>query len=90
MVEPKGDVLTGLDVLAEENFAPLRGKRIGLITNHTGFSRDGKRNVDLMLAAGVKITALFSPGARPGRHRRPRECRRYQRSSHRASGLQPV
>jgi uncharacterized protein YbbC (DUF1343 family)/CubicO group peptidase (beta-lactamase class C family) len=60
-VEPKGEVLTGLDVLAEDNFAALRGKRIGLITNHTGLSRDGKRNVDLMLAAGVKVTALFSP-----------------------------
>lgn len=61
VVEPKGDVLTGLDVLAQEKFAPLLGKRIGLITNHTGLSRDGKRNVDLMLAAGVKITVVFSP-----------------------------
>jgi uncharacterized protein YbbC (DUF1343 family)/CubicO group peptidase (beta-lactamase class C family) len=60
-VEPKGEVLTGLDVLAEDNFAALRGKRIGLITNQTGLSRDGKRNVDLMLAAGVRVTALFSP-----------------------------
>src|SRR5580658_2957902 len=60
-VEPKGEVLAGLDVLVEENFAALRGKRIGLITNQTGLSRDGKRNVDLMLAAGVKVTKLFSP-----------------------------
>jgi len=60
-VEPKGEVLAGLDVLVEENFATLRGKRIGLITNQTGISRDGKRNVDLMLAAGVRVTALFSP-----------------------------
>src|SRR5580698_2077777 len=52
-VEPKGEVLTGLDVLAEDHFTALRGKRIGLITNQTGLSRDGKRNVDLMLAAGV-------------------------------------
>ncbi len=61
VVEPRGAVLTGLDVLAEQDFAPLRGKRIGLITNQTGLSRDGKRNIDLMRAAGVKITALFSP-----------------------------
>ncbi len=60
-VEPKGQVLTGLDVLAEDNFAAFHGKRIGLITNQTGISRDGKRNVDLMLAAGVQVTALFSP-----------------------------
>jgi len=61
VIEPKKAVLTGLDVLVKDNFAPLRGKRVGLITNHTGLSRDGKRNVDLMLAAGVKIVTLFSP-----------------------------
>ncbi|HEX4592978.1 MAG TPA: exo-beta-N-acetylmuramidase NamZ domain-containing protein [Bryobacteraceae bacterium] len=61
VVEPKKDILTGLDVLAKNNFAPLRGKRVGLITNHTGLSRDGKRNIDLMRAAGVQIVALFSP-----------------------------
>ena len=61
VVAPNGQVLTGLDVLAKEDFAPLRGKRIGLITNHTGISRDGKRNVDLMVAAGVKVVALFAP-----------------------------
>jgi len=60
-VEPNAGVLTGLDVLAQDHFAALRGKRIGLITNQTGVSRDGRRNVDLMLAAGVQVTALFSP-----------------------------
>jgi uncharacterized protein YbbC (DUF1343 family)/CubicO group peptidase (beta-lactamase class C family) len=60
-VEHQGDVMTGLDVLAEQHFTPLAGKRIGLLTNHTGLSRDGKRNVDVMLAAGVKIVALLSP-----------------------------
>jgi uncharacterized protein YbbC (DUF1343 family) len=54
-------VLTGLDVLAEQNFAPLKGKKIGLITNHTGLDRDGKRNVDRMLAAGVQLVAIFAP-----------------------------
>jgi uncharacterized protein YbbC (DUF1343 family) len=56
-----GDVLTGLDVLRNQNFAPFKGKHIGLITNHTGLSRDGKRNIDLMLAAGIDVRALFSP-----------------------------
>ncbi len=54
-------VLTGLDVLAQQDFAPLTGKRIGLITNHTGLSREGKRNIDLMIAAGVQVAALFTP-----------------------------
>jgi len=60
-VARNAEVLTGLDILARENFAPLRGMRVGLITNHTGISRDGRRNVDLMLEAGVKVTALLSP-----------------------------
>jgi len=30
-----GRVQTGLDVLEAEKFAPLRGKHVGLITNHT-------------------------------------------------------
>lgn len=55
------DVLTGLDVLAAQNFAPLQGKRTGLITNHTGLTREGKRNIDVMLQGGVRLTALFSP-----------------------------
>lgn len=61
IVEPKAAVMTGLDVLAEQNFAPLAGKNVGLITNHTGLSRDGKRNIDLMLAAGIKIRTVFTP-----------------------------
>jgi uncharacterized protein YbbC (DUF1343 family)/CubicO group peptidase (beta-lactamase class C family) len=54
-------VRTGLDVLAGQNFAPFRGKRIGLITNHTGLDCKGNRNIDLMKAAGINLVALFSP-----------------------------
>lgn len=61
VVEPMGKTLTGLDVLAQQNFASLRGKRIRLITNQTGIDRNGKRNIDLMVAAGISVTALFSP-----------------------------
>lgn len=53
--------LTGLDVLAAQNFQPLLGKRVGLITNQTGIDRQGRRNVDLMRAAGVGLVTLFSP-----------------------------
>ena len=60
-VERNGRTLTGLDVLAAENFRPLQGKRIGLITNPTGVDLTGKRNIDAMRAAGVNIVALFSP-----------------------------
>jgi uncharacterized protein YbbC (DUF1343 family)/CubicO group peptidase (beta-lactamase class C family) len=60
-VERDGHTLTGLDVLAAENFKPLNGKRLGLITNHTGVDRAGRRNVDLMRAAGINVAAIFSP-----------------------------
>jgi uncharacterized protein YbbC (DUF1343 family)/CubicO group peptidase (beta-lactamase class C family) len=56
-----GTVDTGLDVLVREKFARWKGKRIGLITNHTGITRDGRRNVDVMLAEGVQVAALFAP-----------------------------
>ena len=57
-----GPVQTGLDVLRAEGFAPLRGKRVGLVTNHTGRARDGATAIDLLFAAPeVKLVALFSP-----------------------------
>jgi len=56
-----GATLTGLDVLAAQDFQPLQGKHVGLITNQTGVDRLGRRNVDLMRAAGVPVVALFSP-----------------------------
>ncbi len=58
---PFPPVITGLDVLEAQGFAPLKGKRIGLITNHTGVDRRRNRNIDIMRAAGVNIAALFSP-----------------------------
>jgi len=54
-------VMTGLDVLAQSKFAPLEGRQVGLITNQTGVDRQGRRNIDLMVAAGIHVTALFSP-----------------------------
>jgi len=55
-------VQTGLDVLRANGFAPLRGKRVGLVTNHTGRARDGSTAIDLLFSAtDVKLVALFSP-----------------------------
>ena len=54
--------LNGIDVLVRENFAALKGKRIGLITNHTGRDREGRSTIDLLFnAPEVKLAALFSP-----------------------------
>ena len=55
-------VQTGLDVLRAEGFALLKGKRVGLVTNHTGRARDGAAAIDLLSdVPGVKLAALFSP-----------------------------
>ncbi|HJR59067.1 MAG TPA: exo-beta-N-acetylmuramidase NamZ domain-containing protein [Vicinamibacterales bacterium] len=55
-------VLTGIDVLRADGFAILRGKRVGLVTNHTGRARDGATTIDLIhQAKEVKLVALFSP-----------------------------
>src|SRR6202030_2952242 len=54
--------LTGIDVLEAQKFAPLNGKRVGLITNQTGIDRNGRTTIDLLAhAPGVKLVALFSP-----------------------------
>jgi uncharacterized protein YbbC (DUF1343 family) len=60
--EQEPAVLTGLDVLKREGFRSLEGRRVGLITNHTGVDQAGESVIDLLRAApGVKLVALFSP-----------------------------
>jgi uncharacterized protein YbbC (DUF1343 family) len=57
-----GNVLTGIDVLARDDYRPLDGRRVGLITNHTGIDRTGTTTIErLSRAPGVKLVALFSP-----------------------------
>ena len=57
--------ITGIDALRADGFALLKGKRIGLVTNHTGRARDGATTIDLLHAsAGANahtLVALFSP-----------------------------
>lgn len=55
-------VRSGLEVLLDDSLHLLRGKRVGLITNHTGRDRLGRRNVDLLhRAPGVQLVALYGP-----------------------------
>ena len=59
---PSVPVLTGIDVLRAEGFVALRGKRVGLVTNHTGRARDGASTIDVLFGAkDVRLVALFSP-----------------------------
>ncbi len=59
--DTRGGVHTGLDVLAEQDFAALKDAHVGLITNHTGLDRSGRRNYKLMREAGLNVVALYSP-----------------------------
>ncbi len=57
-----GRVQTGLETLEVEKYASLRGKRVGLISNHTGQDFQGRSTVELLAhAPGVQLVALFSP-----------------------------
>jgi len=55
-------VQCGIDVLVSEHFARLRNLKVGLVTNHTGRTRDGRSTIDVLFRArGVKLVRLFSP-----------------------------
>ncbi|MFN2492264.1 MAG: exo-beta-N-acetylmuramidase NamZ domain-containing protein, partial [Pyrinomonadaceae bacterium] len=55
-------VLNGIDVLERDGFSQLSGKRVGLVTNHTGRNREGRQTIDVFhKAPNVKLVALFSP-----------------------------
>lgn len=54
-------VMTGIDVLEANNFAPFRGKKVGLITNHSGINARGKHIIDLFIEGGVDLVQLYSP-----------------------------
>lgn len=58
----RAQVLAGADVLAADGFAALRGRKVALITNHTGRDRAGRRLVDMLHEAPeVQLVRLFSP-----------------------------
>src|SRR5688500_18312581 len=57
-----GNVLPGVEVLLRDSLHLLAGKRVGLITNHSGKDRSGTSTIDLLhRAPGVQLTALYGP-----------------------------
>ncbi len=53
-------VMLGIDVLEAENFAPLRGKRVGLLTHPAGVNRRGVPTLEVLRRApGVQLVALY-------------------------------
>lgn len=55
-------VRPGIEVLVQDSLDLVRDRRLGLLTNHTGIDRAGRRDVDVLRAApGVRLVVLFSP-----------------------------
>ena len=55
-------VIPGVEMLARQGFEPLKGKRVGLITNPTGVDRNLKSTIDILHEAPeMELTALFAP-----------------------------
>jgi uncharacterized protein YbbC (DUF1343 family) len=60
-VAPVFPVMLGIDVLQSEGFAPLVGKRIGLLTHRAGVNRLGVSTITVLRnARGVKFVSLFA------------------------------
>ncbi|HKW09287.1 MAG TPA: DUF1343 domain-containing protein [Gemmatimonadaceae bacterium] len=60
--ESAAGVTPGIEVLLSDSLHLVRGKRVGLITNHSGRDRHGTSTIDLLYRApGVRLTALFGP-----------------------------
>jgi uncharacterized protein YbbC (DUF1343 family)/CubicO group peptidase (beta-lactamase class C family) len=64
--ERRFDVRAGVDVLEASGFKAIAGKRVALLTNQTGRTRDGRSTIDVLAsekakAAGVRLVRLFSP-----------------------------
>jgi len=71
----RSEVVPGIEVLLRDSLHLVRGRRVGLVTNHSGRDRAGVRTIDLLARApGVRLTAIFGPEhglggvARDGEH----------------------
>jgi uncharacterized protein YbbC (DUF1343 family) len=55
-------VKIGAEILIEKHLDLIKGKKIGIVTNHTGILPDGRHIVDVLNEIeGVKIVAFFGP-----------------------------
>lgn len=54
-------VRPGIEVLLSDSMELVRGRRIGLVTNQSGVDARGRRDLDLLIGAGLRVTAVFAP-----------------------------
>ncbi len=56
-----GRVRPGIEVLLDDSVQLVRNRRIGLVTNQSGIDARGRRDLDRLLGAGLRVTAVFAP-----------------------------
>jgi Na+/proline symporter len=56
-----GQYKSGLEVLAEQDFADLKGKNVGVVVNHTSVDQNGDHLIQLAYDNGNQIKAVFTP-----------------------------
>lgn len=62
LIETSQDVLPGVEVLVRDHVADLAGKRVGILTNPTGVTRNLQSTIDAVRGMpGVEVVRLFSP-----------------------------
>ena len=62
VAQTSAGVVPGVEVLLSDSLHLIRGKRVGLLTNHSGRDRTGTSTIDLLFRApGVRLTALYAP-----------------------------
>jgi len=54
-------VRPGIDVVLADSAHLIAHQRLGLLTNQTGVDAAGRRDVDVLIAGGYRVTALLSP-----------------------------
>ncbi len=62
IIQATGQVKTGIEVLRDQNFEILKGKKVGLITNPTGVDSQLHSTIDILAdAEDVELVALYGP-----------------------------
>lgn len=67
-----GPVLPGIELLLGDSIHLIRGRSVGLVSNHAGVDAAGRSDVERLRDAGIRLVALFSPehgfrgSAKPG------------------------
>ena len=49
----------GIEVLLTDSLSLIRNRRIGLVTNQSGIDSKGRRDLDRLVAAGLRVTAVL-------------------------------